>query len=930
MVSRGSSEKISQRQTAERRRWKRPGATALALALAIGGAGIGAVPASARSVPVAGEPAQAQDSPPAILPAPQSVQSGGDPVPLSGKVTIVTGTHPDQPTVDLVRNIVQKAGGKPEISSAPRSAGKEIYLGTAQDNPAIARVVAGMGAKDATDLRADGYVLTSGRYEGRPVIALNGFDARGTFYAAQSLRQLVQRKSVPGVVVRDWPLMSIRGAIEGFYGIPWSQQARLDQFAFYAEHKLNTYIYTPKDDALLRAQWRTLYSGADLDRMDQLVKGATAKHVDFTFALSPGNDICYSSDADFQATVAKFEQLRKLGVQSFYVALDDIPLSFHCAADKAKYPDQGNWHWLADAQADYLNRLEKEYIKPHGLPPLQTVPTNYNGSGPDPYKGEFGARLDPDIRVQWTGEGVFSDTITTASVQRAGSSYATKHLYIWDNFPVNDGQRGRLFLNPLTGRDPDLYKYIDGITSNPMIEPYASLPALAGYGDYTWNGPAYDPSASMASALRELAGPDAGTRAALDTFADLNQNWPYRPATGNAPALNKDIQDFWAARDRKDPGAATALLARLDAIERLPQTLPRMAQPGFARDSKPWIDAAALWGTALRHQIAMLKALDAGDGATATTEYFAASSAMEQAKKPTVPDLGDNGAVVQNVITPSVGDGAFEAFSTKAAGIYRDWLGATPMVSAIHPGTATSTLGTYSSYGTGRMTDGDPQTFYWSNQAPVAGSAVQLDLGAVKPVGSIVVRQSDSDTQTGDMIYNAALDYSADGVTWTTAGTFTARPLVQYTFDAPVQARYIRWRATAPNSGGQWVKIREIQAAAPSSATSNLASVPGQGAPAAFDADLATAYQAASAPVAGSFLQRTLDAPVSARQVEVVGAASGTVQVQRAGAWVDLGPVQAGEPYTAFAVDPSWAVSGVRILFAPGSQAPRVNELVLR
>ncbi|MBO9705916.1 MAG: hypothetical protein J7474_10465, partial [Arthrobacter sp.] len=92
----------------------------------------------------------------------------------------------------------------------------------------------------------------------------------------------------------------------------------------------------------------------------------------------------------------------------------------------------------------------------------------------------------------------------------------------------------------------------------------------------------------------------------------------------------------------------------------------------------------------------------------------------------------------------------------------------------------------------------------------------------------------------------------------------------------------------------------------------------------------ATAYQAASAPVPGSFLQRTLDAPVSARQVEVVGAASGTVQVQRAGVWVDLGAVQAGTPYTAFAVDPSWAVSGVRILFTPGSKAPRVNELVLR
>ena len=80
---------------------------------------------------------------------------------------------------------------------------------------------------------------------------------------------------------------------------------------------------------------------------------------------------------------------------------------------------------------------------------------------------------------------MFSPSITESSVARAAQSYRTKHLYIWDNFPVNDGRRNRLFLNPLTNRDPNLYKHIDGITSNPMIEPYASMPALANYGDYT-------------------------------------------------------------------------------------------------------------------------------------------------------------------------------------------------------------------------------------------------------------------------------------------------------------------------------------------------------------------------------------------------------------------------------------------------------------
>ena len=76
---------------------------------------------------------------------------------------------------------------------------------------------------------------------------------------------------------------------------------------------MNTYIYTPKDDAYLRAKWRELYPQAELAKLKELVDAANANHVDFVFALSPGNDICYGQQSDYDATVAKFEQLRKIG-----------------------------------------------------------------------------------------------------------------------------------------------------------------------------------------------------------------------------------------------------------------------------------------------------------------------------------------------------------------------------------------------------------------------------------------------------------------------------------------------------------------------------------------------------------------------------------------------------------------------------------------
>ncbi|WP_186439068.1 beta-N-acetylglucosaminidase domain-containing protein [Akkermansia muciniphila] len=46
----------------------------------------------------------------------------------------------------------------------------------------------------------------------------------------------------------DWPDIEFRGTVEGFYGTPWSHEARLSQLRFYGQNKMNTYIYGPKDD----------------------------------------------------------------------------------------------------------------------------------------------------------------------------------------------------------------------------------------------------------------------------------------------------------------------------------------------------------------------------------------------------------------------------------------------------------------------------------------------------------------------------------------------------------------------------------------------------------------------------------------------------------------------------------------------------------
>ncbi|RMJ24335.1 beta-N-acetylglucosaminidase [Aspergillus sp. HF37] len=614
----------------------------------------------------------AQDRLPAVWPPPQQISSSGGQVSLNGAVTIVTGNATDSATLDTVKAAVSSAGGEASVSSQPAGRGAQIVLGTGAENAAAEALAKALTGHSAEGLVDEGYVLASGSYEDQPSIVLNGVDTRGTFYASQTLRQLVDGHHVPGVKVRDWPLMSIRGSIEGFYGIPWSHQARLDQYAYYGKHKMNTYIYTPKDDPLLRAQWRKLYSGDALAKIKELVTVANTNHVDFTYALSPGLDLCYSSDADFNATVTKFNQVREFGVHSFYIAFDDIPLEFHCEADRKKWPRTDNYHWIADAQAYYLNRVQKEYIEPHGLKALETVPTNYYGSQPDPYKKELGTKLDDKIAIQWTGEGVFSPNITVDSAKRALDTYATENMFIWDNFPVNDALRCRLFLNPLEGRAPALYKYFLGFTSNPMIQPYASMPALANYADYTWNAPAYSPDASMGAALWELSGSDKHVHNALVAFADLSQNWPYRTPEVHSPMLSADITAFWAARNKSSSADGTnPLRARLDLLTTLPTVLPDMALKPFSTDVEPWSTVAMKWATACQHLVSMLDALDAGDKGRADAEFEAAMKWVEKTKAKTVDDRNSRGGDLPNSITPVVAKMTFNGFLGDATAVYK-------------------------------------------------------------------------------------------------------------------------------------------------------------------------------------------------------------------------------------------------------------------
>lgn len=551
---------------------------------------------------------------PQVWPAPRQMTAEPGSLQIPAEVDEVVGTDIGPSTVNVLNSVLRADGVRTIASNAPVT----LYVGTPANNLAISPALGALHVTGPAGLPTGGYVLAAGRIKGHATIVLAGVDNAGTFYAVQTLRQLLvtagHRTVVHDVTVRDWPAMPIRGVIEGFYGAPWSTADRISQFVFDGETKMNTYVYSPKDDPYLRADWQDPYPAAQLAVITKLVTAATANYVTFTYALSPGLSICYSSSSDITALIAKLQSMWDIGVRAFAIPFDDISEdAWNCPADQTAF-GAPNAQDIATAQAHVLNAVQQDFIDTHsGAAPLEFVPTEYTDSSSDAYTEAIASALDPQVIAEWTGVGVIVPQITGSEAQTAGQVYGHPIL-LWDNYPVNDYDTTRLFMGPYNGRTADLAQYLTGITANPMIEEEASKVALYTVGAYFWNPPGYDanPQAAWLAGIKMIGGkvwPALQVLADNDYSSTLNSQ--------ESPALTPLITAFWQAWD-SGAGLGTAagkLTSYFAAMAAAPAELRAgLNDPDFLSEVAPWLDKLGLYGRAGQAAVAMLLAEHDGNG----------------------------------------------------------------------------------------------------------------------------------------------------------------------------------------------------------------------------------------------------------------------------------------------------------------------------
>lgn len=606
---------------------------------------------------------------PAIFPAPVSAKLTGKALALGKTVVLVQAGQPDAETDALVRRVLAAAGVE-QIRTASRLPARldatYVVLGTG-DAPLVRNALARAGATVPT--QDEGYALASTATEGGTLIVLAGKDGDGLYHAAHTLRQVVTGPTIPALAVTDYPAMSVRGTIEGFYGKPWSMAERASHIGFLAALKANTYIYSPKDEPFARDRWREDYPAETLKALGGLVDTANRQHVNFVYAISPGPSICYSSPADLDTIRRKFTALRGIGVRSFYVALDDIEYTkWNCPGDEAAFGKPGE-KAAASAQAKLLNAVQADLIAANDHGSLIMVPTEYYNVTESPYKATLRKELDPRVVVQWTGTDVVPPSISVNDARNATKAFGRKTL-LWDNYPVNDFREsaGRLLLAPYARREGGLSAELSGIVSNPMNQEAASRPAVMGLVAFAWNDRGYDANRTWHAAARYLANDDPQVTAALLAFFDTQHlaptfgSHPWQPQAPRLKILIDRTRDALASGDAAEQvSALDGLAAAAEQLATAPDLIRAgVAVPGFAAEAKPWLDATALWGRALKLTVdglvAVLDGTPGGSG-TATRLFAEAQQLSTQAEA-----IGSIPGAVRFDGPVKVADGVLDSF----------------------------------------------------------------------------------------------------------------------------------------------------------------------------------------------------------------------------------------------------------------------------
>jgi hyaluronoglucosaminidase len=253
------------------------------------------------------------------------------------------------------------------------------------------------------------------------------------------------------------------GIVEGFFGPQWSAKARQDYASFLKQAGAHFYIYAPKQDSMLRKNWRASWSEEYLAGLRTLAQLYHENGIQFGVALSPFGLDKKLDDNDRHLLAQKMSQLQKIGIDILGVFFDDMP----------------SFELLAEVQIEVVT-----FLKQHFLKKIIFCPTYYTydpilekvfGSMPKDYWKKIAEGIPMEVEIAWTGPKVISPEINLTHMQEV-TVLLKRNPYIWENLFANDGPKNCKFLKlkPFSGREAGVMELSSGYAFNLMNQPYLS------------------------------------------------------------------------------------------------------------------------------------------------------------------------------------------------------------------------------------------------------------------------------------------------------------------------------------------------------------------------------------------------------------------------------------------------------------------------
>lgn len=738
-----------------------------------------------------------------IYPTPHNVTYGAGGITVTDDVAVSFGDDIDAVTKSHLYDALSKL----DVVAAPTvgAGATRVLVGVYDSGDDADEFISSKLSLDAALFdKIDAHAI----YVGDNTIAVVGKDTDAAFYGISTLDLIfeqVENKSIRTFSITDYSDSIYRGFIEGYYGVPWTTDERIELMRFGSRVKSNIYIYAPKDDPYHSSNWRGLYKAGDLAALKEQIKAGAETKTLFTWAIHPfmenSNPFRRATfDADLVDLLAKLQQVYDAGVRQFMVSADDI---MEVNRD-------------AECQRDLLNAVQSWLMEKGDCGNLIFVGSAYSGV-PDATRESYYAGLmnglDDNIVIMWTGAKIAS-RLSNCAYDMFDELTGGRQPFIWMNWPVSDYCTSNVLLGAGEVFDikiGDGKTPFSGVVVNPMQHAELSKISIFATADYCWNVNGFDIFKNYEDCFKYIDG--AEPQALRNIAVHLtNPNGDYDGAYfAESEELNRYIKRFRTAYASGDyTEAAVNLINQFDIIISASETYEKGAANTALRDSiRPWSEG--LKRTAIAAQQYLELAVKIKDGVKEEhRELFnAAKATLESVKDCLCPVLGPawQGSIVYNpvvvaphVLTPFVNELADEMNERVAVplGIYT---GITVKgFPELWRGTEAASI-----------TDGDPETYAHFAGAPADGAFIRIDLGESTEIDKLRLLNGSPEIEgfaEGTDAINGYIDYSADGVNYVKLCDIMG-PDTMISLDASkkITARYIRIVSVGTN---HYAAVREL------------------------------------------------------------------------------------------------------------------------